>query len=126
MLNAKRGEVWLARPSPVVGHEQGGTRPVLVASSDVFNAGRSGLVVVVPITGRLKYSVPMHLEVDPPEGGLKRKSVVLCDSVRSVSRERLHGRLGAVSERTLADVTERLAALLDLWSCVADEESSEG
>jgi mRNA interferase MazF len=98
----------------VVGHEQGGTRPVLVVSGDAYNAGPSELVVVVPITGRLKCRVPMHVEVDPPEGGLRLKSAILCDAVRSISRQRLESPWGTVSEIVLGEVAERLAALLDL------------
>jgi len=114
MGSPRRGEVWLAQLSPIVGHEQGGARPVLVVSTDAYNAGPAGLVVVVPITSRHKHSIPMHLPVEPPEGGLKRPSVLLCDAVRSVSTGRLQAAWGRVSEATLAAVTDRLAALLDL------------
>jgi len=56
----------------------------------------------------------MHLPIASPEGGLKRQSVILCDAVRSVSRERLETCWGRVTGTPLADVTDRLAALLDL------------
>jgi len=114
MGSPRRGEVWLAQLSPIVGHEQGGARPVLVVSTDAYNAGPAGLVVVVPITSGQKHSIPMHLPVGPPEGGLRRPSVVLCDAVRSISTERLQCMWGRVSDSTLAAVTDRLTALLDL------------
>ncbi|MBI1913682.1 MAG: type II toxin-antitoxin system PemK/MazF family toxin [Planctomycetes bacterium] len=67
----QRGEVWLADLDPTFGHEQGGRRPVLVVSVDSFNAGLSGLVVVLPITSRIR-PVPLHIPVDPPEGSASR------------------------------------------------------
>ena len=108
-----RGEVWLVNLNPTRGHEQAGTRPALVVSVDLFNQGAAGLVVVLPITSKLK-GVPLHVEVDPPEGGLTMKSFIKCEDVRSVSKERLLHKLGAVSPVTLADVMDRLRILLDL------------
>jgi mRNA-degrading endonuclease toxin of MazEF toxin-antitoxin module len=79
--SAQRGEVWLANLDPSFGHEQGGRRPVVVVSVDSFNAGLSGLVVVLPITSRRR-SLPLHIVVNPPEGGLRGPSAILCDAVR--------------------------------------------
>src|SRR5262249_57827983 len=84
----QRGEVWLADLDPSFGHEQGGRRPALVVSVDPFNAGLSGLVVVLPITSRIR-PLPLHVPVDPPEGGLRRSSAILCDAIRSIDRRRL-------------------------------------
>lgn len=71
--SAARGDVWLADLSPVRGHEQAGRRPVLVASVDPFNQSRADLVVVIPITSTLR-SIPFHVVVQPPEGGLTNPS----------------------------------------------------
>jgi mRNA interferase MazF len=114
MSSPRRGEVWLARLSPVVGHEQGGTRPVVVLSTDAYNAGPSGLVVVVPLTSRLRGAIPLHVSVDPPEGGLRRPSVALCDAVRSVSQGRLEGRWGEVAPATMERIADCVAALIGL------------
>ena len=84
----QRGEVWLADLDPTFGHEQGGRRPVLVVSVDPFNAGLSGLVVVLPITSRVR-PLPLHVPVNPPEGGLRQPSAILCDAIRSIDRRRL-------------------------------------
>ena len=64
----QRGEIWLADLDPTFGHEQGGCRPVLVISVDAFNAGLSGLVVVLPVTSRIR-PLPLHVAVNRPEGG---------------------------------------------------------
>jgi len=83
-----RGEVWLANLNPVKGHEQAGKRPSLIISVDLFNQGASGLVVILPITSKDK-GIPFHVELNPPEGGLKVRSFIKCEDIRSISVERL-------------------------------------
>jgi mRNA interferase MazF len=109
----QRGEVWLADLDPTQGHEQGGRRPVLVVSVNSFNAGLSGLAVVLPSTSRVR-PLPLHVPVQPPEGGLCLPSAVLCDAVRSIDRNRLLGHWGAVSTSTMAQVEDRLRRLMGL------------
>jgi mRNA interferase MazF len=108
-----RGEVWLADLNPVKGHEQAGKRPCLVISVDLFNQGASGLIVVLPITSKEK-RIPFHVELSPPEGGLKVRSFIKCEDVRSISVERLEKRWGTVSLETLAAVEDRLRILMGL------------
>lgn len=108
-----RGEVWLAQLDPVRGHEQAGTRPVLVISDDLFNRGPAGLVIALPITSRLR-PIPSHVRISPPQGGLAVESAALCEAVRSISKERLLKRFGLVSGETLAMVEDRIRILLRL------------
>lgn len=108
-----RGEVWLAELGPTRGHEQSGTRPVLIISQDIFNAGPSGLMMMVPLT-TVARGLPLHVEITPPEGGLKRKSYAMCENLRSISRERLSRRLGSVGFLTMLEVGDRLRDLLGL------------
>jgi mRNA interferase MazF len=108
-----RGEVWLANLNPVKGHEQAGKRPCLVISVDLFNQGASGLVVVLPITSKEK-GIPFHVELNPPEGGLRVKSFIKCEDVRSISIERLEERWGVVSPEILIAVEDRLRILMGL------------
>lgn len=110
---ASRGEVWLVDLNPTRGHEQAGTRPALVVSADEFNHGPAGLVIVAPMTTRER-GIPLHVSVDPPEGGLDRRSFIKCEHVRSVSEQRLVRRFGVVSPETLALVADRLRIVLDL------------
>jgi len=108
-----RGEVWLADLNPVRGHEQASLRPVVVFSVDRFNQSRADLVVVVPITSTLR-NIPFHVVVQPPEGGLTQPSAILCEAVRSISKDRLVHRWGRLSPTTLDAVADRLRILLDL------------
>jgi mRNA interferase MazF len=98
--------------SPTVGREQAGGRPVLVLSVDAFNAGPAELVIVAPLSTRIR-AIPSHIRVEPPDGGLDRPSVVLCEAVRSISRHRFRTRLGVVAPGTLGDVGRVLRILLD-------------
>ena len=109
----QRGEVWLANLDPIFGHEQGGRRPVLVVSVDPFNSGRSGLVVVLPITSRVR-PLPLHVPVNPPEAGLRLPSAALCDATRSIDRRRLIEFWGTVSSATMNLVESCLRRLLGL------------
>lgn len=107
------GEVWMVDLNPTKGHEQAGKRPALIVSVDLFNQGPAGLVVVLPITTKFK-GIPFHVAVDPPEGGLNRKSFIKCEDVRSVAKERLSRRCGSVSPQTMIAVEDRLRILLGL------------
>src|ERR1700736_1764705 len=117
MADPSRGQIWLADLGTGRGHEQAGQRPVLMVSDDAFNAGLSGLVMGVPLTSKVKKSklIPAHIPVAPPEGGLKTPSVILCDQLRTFSKDRLgKAAWGSVSAATLADVDTALRVLLGL------------
>lgn len=109
-----RGEIWTASLNPTRGHEQAGERPVLVLSNNIFNEGPAGLVFVAPLT-RTDRHIPVHVSVDPPEGGVHSRSFILCDHARSIAKERLGDEpWGKVSRETLAQVEDMLRLLLDL------------
>ena len=108
-----RGEIWLVDLSPIRGHGQARRRPALVVSDDLFNRGPAGLAIVLPMTSTVR-SIPSQVAVSPPEGGLKTKSAVLCEAIRSISTDRLIRRWGAVAPVTLATVEDRLRILLRL------------
>ncbi len=117
MADPCRGEVWLADLATGRGHEQAGQRPVLVLSVDAFNVGLAGLVMVIPLTSKVAKSkgIPAHVPVAPPEGGLKTPSVILCDQLRSISKDRLGKKpWGTVSAATLAKVEDAVCVLLGL------------
>jgi mRNA interferase MazF len=117
MADPMRGEIWLADLGTGRGREQFGQRPVLVVSDDAFNAGPAGLVMTVPLTSKVAKSknIPAHIRVDPPEGGLKMPSVILCDQVRTISKDRLGSSpWGTVTATTVAEVDNALGLLLGL------------
>jgi mRNA interferase MazF len=107
---SRQGDVWETRLEPVVGHEQGGTRPVLIVSVDQISSGQGEMCIVVPFT-RTDRGTPIHVRVDPPEGGLTSVSFALPENVRSISRERLARRLGGVRDATLEQVLHRIHLL---------------
>lgn len=108
-----RGEIWDADLDPVRGHEQGGRRPVLVVSVDLFNRGPAGLVIVVPLSTRDK-GVRSQVRIDPPEGGLSARSFARTEAIRSIAVERLVRRRGAVGPAVMGEVDDRLRMLLGL------------
>ncbi len=113
IIKPVKGEIWLVDLNPIRGREQAGFRPCLIVSTDLFNQGKSGLVVVLPMTSKNK-NIPLHVMVNPPEGGLKKPSFIKCEDIRSVSIERLTDKLGVVSSSTMFMVSERLRILLEL------------
>ena len=112
-IHPSRGEVWTVTLDPTKGREQAGKRPALVLSVDTFNHGPADLVVVLPMTSKSK-GIPFHVPIKVPEGGLKLESFVKCEDVRSISKERLIQRLGAVGPKTMESVEYRLRVLLGL------------
>ena len=106
-----RGEIWLGDLNPGKGHEQAGKRSALMVSVDTFNAGPAGLVVVVPITTKDK-NIPLHVQINPPEGGLKEISYAKCEDLRSISKARLIECYGKVSAKTMSAVEDRISILL--------------
>ena len=113
MIDPARKEVWLINLNPTLGREQAGTRPALVTSTDIFNRGFAELVFVIPITSKNK-NIRSHVPLSPPEGGLNMPSYIMCEAMRSVSKQRLIKRLGVVSASTMSEVEDRLRILLDL------------
>jgi mRNA interferase MazF len=110
----RRGEVWLAELGPTRGREQSGERPVLIVSADPINQGPADLVVAVPFTTR-RLGIPTHVEVRPPDGGLREVSFAMCEQVRSLATERLGTRsFGSVRVAVLRSVEERLRFLLEI------------
>jgi mRNA interferase MazF len=87
---------------------------VLIVSTDPFNQGRAGLVVAVPFTTR-KRGLPIHVEVRPPDGGLREVGFAMCEQIRSIAIDRLGPQpFGSVSAAVLGAVENRLRLLLRL------------
>lgn len=110
---ASRGEIWVVNLNPTKGREQQGIRPALVVSADGFNHGRAELVIVVPLT-TTKRGIPLHVQIDPPDGEVRETSFAMCEAVRCVSVQRLEKQWGTVSGAVMAAVDDRLRVVLDL------------
>ena len=105
----KRGEIYYADLSPVVGSEQGGIRPVLIIQNDVGNK-HSPTTIAAAITGQTgKTRLPTHISIRPGESGLNKPSVVLLEQIRTLDRHRLHERRGALSPGTMEAVDRALS-----------------
>lgn len=114
MMLIRRGEIYRADLSPVVGSEQGGMRPVLVVQNDIGNR-YSPTVIVIAITSRInKARLPTHIELSGGVHGLERDSVILCEQVRTIDKVRLLDRLGMLPPEEMAAVDEAIAVSFGL------------
>lgn len=105
----KRGDIFYADLSPVVGSEQGGVRPVLIIQNDVGNK-YSPTVIVAAITSQInKAKLPTHIELNANEYGLIKDSVVLMEQVRTIDKKRLKEKIGHINEDLLFKIDEALA-----------------
>jgi len=109
----QRGEVWLASLDPTLGHEQAGTRPGIIVSVDAFNRG-GRLIVYIPMTTRQR-DLPLHVRIEPPEGGVRSTSYVLVENIRAISPKRLVEKWGEVAPHTMHQIEDRLKTVLGLY-----------
>ena len=107
-MEIKRGELYYADLSPVVGSEQGGVRPVLVVQNDVGNK-YSPTVIVCAITSKLtKAKLPTHVEMVEGESGLMKDSVVLLEQIRTLDKRRLKEKVGVVDKDKMKRIDKAL------------------
>ena len=110
----KRGDIFYADLSPVVGSEQGGIRPVLVIQNDVGNKF-SPTVIIAAITSQInKAKLPTHLEITADEYGLSKDSVILLEQIRTIDKRRLRERIGHLDEEPMEKIGEGLSISLGL------------
>lgn len=113
-MQVKRGDVFFADLSPVVGSEQGGFRPVLVIQNDIGNRF-SPTVIVAAITAQIqKAKFPTHVEVPAKEYGLDRDSVVLLEQIRTIDKQRLTEKITHLDEELMQRIDESLQISLGL------------
>ena len=114
MISVKRGDIYYADLSPVVGSEQGGVRPVLIIQNDVGNK-YSPTVIAAAITSRMgKTKLPTHIDVFAERAGLARDSVVLLEQLRTLDKRRLKERLGHLDEGIMSEIDNAIAVSLGL------------
>ncbi len=107
-MNVKRGDIYYADLSPVVGSEQGGVRPVLIVQNDVGNK-YSPTVIAAAITSQQdKSRMPTHISVDGDSCGLSKDSVVLLEQVRTIDKQRLKERMGNLSVADMNKINKAL------------------
>jgi len=107
-MTVKRGDIYYADLSPVVGSEQGGLRPVLIIQNDVGNR-YSPTVIVLAITGQInKTHLPTHVPVEAGNTGLLKDSVVLAEQIRTLDKRRLREKIGSLRPEVMQQVSQAL------------------
>ncbi len=107
-MTVRRGDIFFADLSPVVGSEQGGTRPVLIVQNDVGNK-HSPTVIAAAITSRLgKTKLPTHIDIHAEKVGLERDSVVLLEQIRTIDKRRLGEKMGHLNDEVMGEVNAAL------------------
>ena len=113
-LIVKKGDLYFADLSPVVGSEQGGVRPVLVVQNDVGNKYSPTIIVAAVTSQTSKAKLPTHVEVAATQGGLSKDSVVLLEQLRTIDKRRLKERIGALSDSQMPVVDNALGISLGI------------
>ncbi len=109
MLIVKRGDIYYADLSPVVGSEQGGVRPVLIIQNDVGNK-YSPTVIAAAITSQInKAKMPTHIELLAKDYGLNKDSVILLEQIRTIDKRRLREKIGRLDEALMLRVNDALS-----------------
>lgn len=121
----KRGDIFYADLSPVVGSEQGGVRPVLVIQNNIGNK-YSPTVIVAAITSQInKNKMPTHVEMDAAKYGLAKNSVVLLEQVRTLDKKRLKEKIGLADAGMMEKVDEALEISFGLSAGVIKTKEEE-
>lgn len=112
--NIRRGDIYYADLSPVVGSEQGGVRPVLIVQNDTGNR-HSPTVIAAAITSQMgKAKLPTHIELKAQSYGLPKESVVLLEQIRTLDKKRLRQRMGQVDGAVMEKVDDAIAVSFGL------------
>ena len=115
-LDIKRGYLYYADLSPVVGSEQGGVRPVLIIQNDIGNK-YSPTVIVAAITSQInKAKLPTHIEISAHEYGLNKDSVILLEQIRTIDQKRLREKIGCLDKNMMLKVDNSLQISLGLFT----------
>ncbi len=109
IMSVKRGEIYYADLSPVVGSEQGGIRPVLIVQNDVGNRHSPTVIAAAITSQRDKTHLPTHIEVQAEKCGLAKDSIVLLEQIRTIDKKRLKDKMGELDLRSMNKVNTALS-----------------
>lgn len=110
----KKGDLFFADLSPVIGSEQGGVRPVLVIQNDIGNK-YSPTIIVAAVTSQInKAKLPTHVEIPAENHGLNKDSVILMEQLRTIDKRRLKERIGHVGSELMEEVNKAMAVSLGM------------
>lgn len=123
-MTVKRGDIYYADLSPVVGSEQGGLRPVLIVQNDIGNK-YSPTVIAAAITSQLtKSKLPTHIDVYAESFGLSRDSVILLEQIRTIDKKRLKEKMGHVDDAVMQRVNDAITISFGLDSGYDESEQN--
>lgn len=123
-MSIKRGDIYYADLSPVVGSEQGGLRPVLIIQNDVGNR-YSPTVIAAAITSRMgKAKLPTHIDIQAEEVGLAKDSVILLEQIRTLDKRRLKEKMGHLDDTLMSSVNSAIAVSFGLGDGFAESTPS--
>ncbi len=121
-MNIKRGDIYYADLSPVVGSEQGGLRPVLIVQNEVGNR-YSPTVIAAAITSKIsKTKLPTHIDVPGDDAGLAKDSIILLEQIRTIDKKRLKEKMGHLDDATMNSVNSAIEVSFGLGAARANEE----
>ncbi|MBQ6624542.1 MAG: type II toxin-antitoxin system PemK/MazF family toxin [Clostridia bacterium] len=110
----RRGDIYYADLSPVVGSEQGGVRPVLIVQNDVGNKFSPTVIAAAITSQKYKTNLPTHIQVNANECGLAKDSIVLLEQVRTIDKKRLKERMGNLDETDMDRIDRALSVSFGL------------
>ena len=113
-MTIKRGEIYYADLSPVVGSEQGGVRPVLIIQNDVGNKYSPTVIAAAITSQRDKTKLPTHIQVEAEGCGLAKDSIVLLEQVRTIDKQRLKEKMGCLDIDSMDKVNRALSVSFGL------------
>lgn len=115
LMEAKRGDIFLADLSPIIGSEQGGTRPVLVLSNDVGNKFSPTVIVGIITSQQTKAKLPTHVEINKFQDNLAKNSIVLLEQLRTIDKQRLIRQFATLSPIKMKQIDRALLISLGLY-----------
>jgi len=113
-VNIRRGDIYYADLSPVVGSEQGGIRPVLIVQNDIGNRFSPTVIAAAITSQRAKANLPTHISLSAVDSGLSRDSIVLLEQVRTIDKHRLKERMGRLDPNAMEMVDQALSVSFGL------------
>ena len=107
-MNVRRGDIYYADLSPVVGSEQGGTRPVLIVQNDVGNRFSPTVIAAAITSQKDKARLPTHIQLNSAGSGLAKDSIVLLEQIRTIDKRRLKGHMGRLDDQSMSRINQAL------------------
>lgn len=107
-MEVRRGDIYYADLSPVIGSEQGGIRPVLIVQNDVGNKYSPTVIAAAITSKKFKTQLPTHISVQADECGLAKDSIVLLEQVRTLDKQRLRERMGSLDDIEMSKINHAL------------------